>query len=165
MPTITVEDGTGVTGANSYITSAQATTYHDNHGNTDWTSDADTRTSSCIRGASWLDNYFLGMWKGAKTSSSQAMQWPRQEVTDEDGESIGSGTIPQRIKDANALAALAVPKEQQVDFPGSVKRVKGGSAEVEFAGGGMPSRERIDLIRELVLPYLKPGGRLLRGAG
>ena len=165
MPTITLEDGTGVTGANSYITTAQADTYHDNHGNTDWTTDADTKTSSCIRGAAWVDNYFLGQWKGAKSSSSQPMQWPRQNVTDEDGESVGSGTIPQRIKDANAMAALAVPKEQQVTYAGNVKRVKGGSAEVEFAGGGLMSRERIDLIYELVSPYLKSAGRLLRGAG
>ena len=71
-----VEDGTGVVGAESYATEAQATAYFSNRGVAAWT--AVENKEAALRKATdyMVQNYRLA-WKGCRVDPEQALDWPR----------------------------------------------------------------------------------------
>ena len=158
---LTVEIGTPSASSDSYVTLEAADLYHANRGNTDWTGTDAEKARMLRRGTQYMDNRYLARWKGTKATSGQALQWPRDSMTDEDGNGIDSDTIPQRIKDACCEAARTVPYTQKVSNPQNLKRVKAGSVEVEYATEA-PQREILDLVDELVRPFLYASGRIVR---
>lgn len=94
----------GGTTADSYVTVAEADTYHANFGNTDWSAIAtDALKEAALRkAAQYLDTK---SYQGIKTASTQALEWPRYDVVI-DGYLIPSDTIPTAIKNAQMEAAL-----------------------------------------------------------
>lgn len=80
--TLTVEDGSIVAGANSYVdpTSAVAVDFFDAHlYATAWAgATADDRTKACIMATRYVDQ--LITWKGAPVENDQPLAWPREEV-------------------------------------------------------------------------------------
>lgn len=157
---LTVEDGTVVSGADTYISLEAADLYHVNRGNTDWSGTDAERARAMRRGLQFIEGRFLGRLKGTKSTSGQAPQWPRDNMTDEDGNEVGADTIPQRVKDAQCEAARLVPYTQEVTIPSAIKSLKAGSVAVEFATA---SEERgiLDLVDELMRPYTE-SDRMLR---
>ena len=103
---LTVEDGSVVTGADSYISLTDADTYFTDRGSpTAWTSLADAAKESALRYATaWLDNNFV--WRGGIVDQDQVLSWPRYSVEDDEGRYIDSDIVPQVIKDAVCEAAL-----------------------------------------------------------
>jgi hypothetical protein len=104
--TIVVEDGTNVTGANSYISLADAKTYFNNRG--DQTFDALTpdKMGAClVRGASAMDYWLNGRWRGRRANQIQALDWPRIGMIDSDGYCVPKNTIPQKLKNAQCEIA------------------------------------------------------------
>lgn len=89
---------------------------------------ADTKASALVSATRNID---AQTWQGAKTVSSQALDWPRSGITD-----VESATVPQEVIDASILlAAMAVDDAdalQSANNEDNVKRSKAGSAEVEF---------------------------------
>ena len=76
-------------------------------------------------------------WDGTKTVSTQALQWPRDGVTNQCTTSaVTDGTVPDDIAYAMFLLANQLFVDSTIaDGSGTgsnVKRVKAGSAEVEF---------------------------------
>lgn len=76
-------------------------------------------------------------WSGTKTSAAQALEWPRDDAINGcTGESVTDGTIPDEIAEAEfELANQLFLDSTLADGTGTgsnVKRVKAGSAEVEF---------------------------------
>ena len=62
-----VEDGTGVSGAESYISVVDADDYHTNHGNTSWGSADTTAKEIALRKASeYLDGKYGKRWLGIR---------------------------------------------------------------------------------------------------
>jgi len=105
-----IEDGSGLPNANSYLSVAAADTYHvDYSGSTDWSGADNTAKERALRLATqYLDVRFNNRWKGVRVSQSQALAWPRSNVTNSDGCYLSSNEIPAAIKEATAESALRI---------------------------------------------------------
>jgi len=87
--------------ADSYITVADADTYHDNHlYATDWTGATTANKEKALKMATRILDEKIE-WSGTRTSSTQALGWGRTDVTD-DGQVVSSDSVPQSIKNATA---------------------------------------------------------------
>ena len=158
---LTVETGSASSSADSYIGLEAADLYHVNRGNADWTGTDTERSRALRRATQYIDNRYRMRWHGTKATSGQALTWPRSGMTDEDGNLISSSSLPQGLLDATCEAARGVPYTQKVSMPKGLKRVKAGSVEVEYAFESV-DREILDLAAELLAPYLKSTGHLVR---
>jgi len=162
---IVVEDGTGLATANSYISLADANTYHSDRANTAWASATEAaRNAALIKSAQWLDGKYRDRWIGFKADEDQSLCWPRYEAYDEDGYYIDSDAVPTRITYAQAEAALAIidgtDLTPTLDRGGKVRREKVGPIETEYFDGA-PSRTVLTVVSDLVRGYITgPGLRI-----
>jgi len=97
-----VEDGTIVTGANSYMTVAEYKAYWLERGVVGCEDDP-TIEASLVVSTQYID--LNNCWKGEIVSSAQTLDWPRSDVYDEQGRLIDASTIPTLLK--NSLAEYA----------------------------------------------------------
>ena len=76
-----VEDGTAKPDAESYISAADASTYHAARGNTDWAALTTLAKERALRRATdyMLQVYSL-QWAGVRHTTTQALDWPRDGV-------------------------------------------------------------------------------------
>ena len=156
----TVEDGTGVADANSYITLADADQYVDNtSGDSTWTAPAtDANKEKALRLATqYVDAEYADQWKGTASADNQSLDWPRAGVTLRDGYGIDSDEIPQALKDA--VCELAVDYlvngtlMADVSSPGSVKRKQAGPVSIEYFGADQVAWRRltVNLLSDLIV--------------
>lgn len=111
-----VEDGTGLTNANSYASVAEADAYHEAHLYADaWVEMETWRKEAALAQATRaLDTYVE--WRGARWSENQALRWPRAGVRDRDGYFIDDNSIPVWLKQATAeFARLLREKNREAD--------------------------------------------------
>lgn len=143
---LTVENGNGLTNAESYLAEADADTYHTNHsGSTDWSGATTARKEQALRKATqYLDGIYRLDWRGYRKTRDQALAWPRSDVFDQDGYLVDSASLPQALKDATAEAALLDITETdglapKVATPGAIKKtvdqVGTLRTEREYQGG------------------------------
>lgn len=155
MATLVLEDGTGVTGANSYITAAEALAILDVKPTQLAAFTALTPTEQdnyLIWASDWLDDYMD--WKGDKAVADSGLRWPRCGVFDRDGVMISLTTIPDQLKQAVAETAVwligneaAGSGGESSNLPEGIKRVKADVVEVEFfEGGSSDSQSGSDLL-------------------
>ncbi len=150
-----VEDGTGVTSANSYVLEDEFDEYCDARGTTPATGDAE---AALVRATQFIDTTYRTRFSGTKVNGrDQALQWPRTGATDDDAEEIEDDEIPQEIKDAvceAALRELEEPGSMQPDLErgGDIRRLKAGSVEIEY--GGAASAETTFTIIDNILAGL-----------
>jgi len=98
--TIIVEDGSLVANANSYVTTAELSTYASARGVTITGTAADL----LIQAMDYIESRnFIGY----RYTQDQALQWPRSYVYI-DGFMVAITTIPQLLKDAQCEVALAI---------------------------------------------------------
>lgn len=107
---LTVEDGTIVTGADSYCTLAYANAYHYARGNAvTWSDYNDVDLEHALRKATdYMLQKYGNRWMGYRKSSSQSLDWPRNYVPLNDLvalEYVSDTIVPNEVK--NACAALA----------------------------------------------------------
>ena len=89
------------TSANSYVTVADADTYHDSHlYATTWTAASTANKEKALKMATRILDEKIA-WTGTKTTDEQALAWGRSDVTD-DGYSVSSTIVPNPIKNATA---------------------------------------------------------------
>lgn len=123
--------------ANSYVTLAEADTYHDERlHNAEWSaaSSAD-KERAVIWATGVLEANFN--WYGIKRTREQSLQWPRYGVTDESGYTIDEDTIPVRLKDATSVLAYLLIVSDRTKLDGDsesagLKSLGIGSGEVEI---------------------------------
>jgi predicted nucleotide-binding protein len=99
--TIIVEDGTVVTGANSYVTLAEFKAWADAR-DIDYGTDAEV-TAQLYRAMDYLESL---NYKGTKANESQELQWPRHDVCI-DTYTVSSTEIPSKLKNAQYEAIKA----------------------------------------------------------
>lgn len=103
----TVEDGSIVLGANSYVSLDYANVYFADRGSpSDWV-DAyvDAQEAALIYATAWLDYTFS--WYSIIQDTDQVLGWPRTSYYDKEGRTIGgSGVIPTQVKNATCEMAL-----------------------------------------------------------
>lgn len=140
--TITVEDGTGLAGANSYLSTADADTYHANRGRSSWASlEADAKAAALVKAAEFIDAAYN--WIGSKKAKTQGLKWPRIQgldcsgnpvlLVDSDGFDIDA--VPQAVVNACAEAAFLSLSEdlfQDADPLGKIIRKKTDVLETEY---------------------------------
>lgn len=158
-----IEDGSIVTGANSYVDVVGAVAYATAFGINIGTDD--TITEQRLRKAMvYLENQ---EWRGNRSEAeTQALAWPRYGVS-YDGVYIDSDEIPQRLKDAQAQ--LVIEAMNGVEFWVStsastasrvVKRKKVDVLETEYMTPqelGETSRETasMPIVDQLLKPLLR----------
>lgn len=169
--TFVVEDGTGLSTANAYVTEANADQYHENYGNPSaWTDLTSAQKQQYIREATrYLDSVYALQWIGDRKESGQALDWPRAFAEDPDGFLRDDDSVPQEVQDACSLLALkAVSDTLLVDLSspsGNIvrDRTKVGEIEIETQyGGGSTNQKRYSLIEGLLLPLLANRNRVYR---
>jgi len=159
--TFTVEDGSGVAGANSYTTEDVFDDYTDLHAYAVTVGDTE---AALVRASTALDGTYRHLYPGTRTNGrDQGLDWPRTGAVDMNGVTIPDDEIPQEIIDATCELALRELNSPGSTLPdtaasGQAKRLKAGSVEIEFwatSSGGtapLPSFSNIDAILGSLLP-------------
>ena len=171
--TLTVEDGTGLADANTYIALADADAYFANRINDTWLNGTDDqRSSALIQATQYLDSRYT--FKGVPLTDTQALQWPRQappyqttvgfitEVYAGDSTLTAQLAWPvQRVKDATCEAALRAlsgglytDEDSRIVTSEKVDVVAVTYAEHSRNGGQV----RIAIIDDLLKPVLASNG-------
>jgi hypothetical protein len=168
---LTVEDGSGLSNADAYVSEADADTYHAAHsGSTDWSgADSSTKEQAIRLATQFLDAKFNDRWKGKRANSGQALAWPRSYVNDADDYEVASTSLPQTLVDACCEAALKVVEGDtlvdDVTDPGGIKEtmVKVGpiTDKTVFTGGSQIKAYR--LIAMLLRHLVNDGNVMERG--
>lgn len=171
--TLIVETGTGDSAAESYISVADADTYHDKFGNASWALLDDTFKEGFLRQATFfmLGRYRM-RWLGRRVLITQALDWPRVGVVLED---FGGGQgrngmgsyglfqvsytiVPIEVKYACAeLALRASVGPLLADQQQKVLMETVGPVSVKYDEQS-PQSVRYVQVDELVRVYLLAGG-------
>lgn len=137
--TLEVEDGTGKANAESYISVADADTYHAGRGNTSWTGLTEPQKEQRLRIATdYMVEVYRTRWAGLRVSTAQALDWPRYDVPRRDAGGFPDyyphDQVPDAVKRACAeLAARATPGTSlAADVAPLATRVKVGPIEKEY---------------------------------
>lgn len=136
---IIVETGASMASSNSYLSLASANSYFYELGITTWTGPDTSLEGTLIRAARYMETL---PWRGLKTLSTQALEWPRRDVVDHNNYYISSTAIPLRIKQAQAELAL--------------RYLSGGNPAPDLSQTGGVVRERVDVIE---IEYDRSGKR------
>ena len=153
------EDGSIVTGAESYCSVADASAYHTARGNAAWAALAsDTVREQCLRKATdYMEQVYRSRWQGCRVSETQALSWPRYDVEVE-GYAVDSDIVPTEVKNACAeLALKASAADLNPDLTQGVLSEQVGSIQVTYDKAS-PQFTRYRAIDALLSPYLKAGG-------
>lgn len=140
-PDLIVETGSGVPGANSWITLDEADAYHEAYGNAAWAPLTDEEKKAALRRATnYIVGAYSGKWKGVRTYEEQTLPWPRQKVYDYDNQLIPDDVIPTALKDAQAEAGFREAIAPNSLLPdrgagGTITSVSAGSVSVSFDKG------------------------------
>lgn len=151
---IVVEDGTGLSTAEAYITVADADTYFANRGNAAWAALTTTAKEQALRaGADYMQAVYGGAWAGCKLKITQALDWPRTAV-------LYPTTLPVEIMRANAeLALRASTGTLLADQGAQVVSETVGPVSVTYAAGARQST-RYAAVDNMVRRWMKGAGSL-----
>jgi len=138
---IIIEDGTGLSTAESYISVADATTYLDNRGKSGFSSLAtDALREQALRKATdYMEQKWRLKWTGLKNSTTQALSFPRTNCKYQDTAQgqffVDNNVVPPEVGEACAeLAELSITEDFNVILDRQTKREKIDVLEVEYVG-------------------------------
>jgi hypothetical protein len=150
-----VEDGTGLTDAESYVSLEFSDAYLASVGATSWAVAIVSAREMALRKATeYVELAYK--WRGLRVNSEQALSWPRGRVI-RDNIELPTNAIPLELRRAVAqLAVKALTADLMPDVnPDVVTREKVGPLEVEYdkpRNGGLVRYSAIDnLLKELYL--------------
>lgn len=155
---IVVEDGSVVTGANSYATEAELQAYADARGITV----AGQTDEDLLKAMDYLETQpFIGR----KSTQGQPLQWPRDGVVI-DGYSYEASNLPRELKEALLVIAISIDQglDPLADLAPALKRkrVKAGSVESEKEyQDGAASRTISQSISRALRKLVRAGGAQL----
>lgn len=136
MDKLIVEDGTGVVGADSYVSIEEANIYHTKMGNDAWVSSADDEKKAAYlrRAARWLDGVYGIRAGGVKKFDMQGLLFPEVGAFYINGTPVDPDSIPQAYKDAQCEAALLA--------------LQGVSLTIDVTGGAQLKRRKVDVLEK-----------------
>lgn len=132
-----VEDGTGVTDADAYISLADAEAQYLKRFGEAWSGTDAAKEASIIRATRFVDSLkFVGSPVGKR---AQSLEWPRKDATDRNGFEIAQTELPIEVERATAIfafAELTTPGvlTPEIDRTGLTKSETVGPISVEYAG-------------------------------
>lgn len=145
----TVEDGTGVVDANSYIAEAEFRSYHADRGVDVTTLTQAQVEQSCVRATDYIDKRFGRRFRGWRESKSQGLEWPRIDAIDNDGYLLD--LLPKQLRHATAEYALRAHYLGQLAPDPALQvptRDTTGSGTTESAGQVRSKTEKVGPIEE-----------------
>ncbi len=167
---LVIEDGTGKTDADSYLSLADCDTYHTAKGDfATWDASEDALQEVALRQATaWIDTKFRLRWKGTRTNETQALTWPRSSVVDEDDFTLDTDAMPQRLFDCTAEMALKALSETLMpdqETPGAIERekVKVGPLEEDITYSGASQQKLYAFAEAMLRGLIRPGSYVERG--
>lgn len=155
---ITVEDGSGVAGANSYISIADAKAWASSRGLTFPTVDADVE-KVLLSAMDYLES-LRAQYSGSKSDPANPLQWPRQKAT-LDGVLILPTVIPTELKSAQVQLAYEA-QTTELQPTGSGQEVASEQVDVlnvsYFKRGLSTVQPQFNKALAFLQPLLKTGG-------
>lgn len=140
---LTIEDGTGVAGADAYWSIAQIKTYAESRGLQFDDTDVDPAEAAARRAATWLDATYRRRLPGQRVKGrAQGLEWPRKYAYDVDNEAISDTEVPPEWLRAYGEASIRELAQPGVLSPDVVvgrieKSVSvAGAVSVTFADDG-----------------------------
>ena len=139
------EDGTGLAGANAYVSVEFADEYFSARKNEAWiTLDSAAKEAAIIKATDYLDAVYWGKWQGEKLKVDQALAFPRKPFG-----------MPAKFKFAVCeLAIKANSGELLSDIERLTTKEKVGSIEVEYSSSADPTT-KYAYVCSLLKPFLK----------
>ena len=174
MP-LTIVATSGASNANSYLTEAEADAYFESRVALVPPWSAASKVVLLVMATRVLDAAFRGqkflvtarpgltaywkvgrLWTGAPATTTQRLAWPRIGMVDQNGNAIGSGVIPQDLKDATAeLAGQLGTEDRTLDSDIVVRgitSVGAGSVSIGFRDSGVFPQAIPQAALDLILP-------------
>lgn len=122
-----VEDGTGLSNAESYASVADADAYHLSMGNTAWTGAEQLKEKALRRATQYLDAWYR--FRGERLLLTQSLEFPRVGVTD----LLPDWPMKNLVAATCELALRALSGTLISDTEGeSIRREKVGPIETEY---------------------------------
>jgi hypothetical protein len=157
--TLIVEDGSVVTGAESYISVAEADAYHEKRGNATWDA-IDDKEALLRKATDYMTGKYRLRWAGSRADSSQSLDWPRVNVPVSDTYSRSyypSDSVPNEVKQACAILALKANSTELIaDKEQKVISVQVGPISTTYEPSSSTA-VRYSEVDNLLSPYLKSG--------
>jgi hypothetical protein len=161
---LNVETGAGSANSEAYASVADFKSYCDARG-ISYAALSDAQIEQRLRlGADYMVSVYRDAWAGNRVSSTQALDWPRQNVTMKDGpgqnlypDYYPNNAVPDAVKRANIELANRAGSPLIPDETQAVKRKKVGPVEVEYADYSRATRT-YRAIDTLLAPLLAAGG-------
>lgn len=168
---LVVEDGTGLSTAEAYISEVDADTYFNARTvPAAWSSASSAEKEAALRmAAEYMDSTYGLRWKGTRTEVDQALDWPRYDVEDRDGNVLDATVLPTALVRANAelasrqLSAELMPDVDAGESGITSESVKAGpvSQTVQFAGTKSTAK-RFPKVDRMLSDLVRPGGEIRR---
>jgi len=145
------EDGTGLAGANAYVSVEFADEYFSARGNQPWVGlDNAAKEAAIIKATDYLEAGFWGKWRGGEIKKGHAPGFPRKPFG-----------MPAKFKSAVCeLAIRANAGELLSDVERLTTKEKVGSIEVEYAQNADPAT-KYAYVASLLKPFLKPSSAMV----
>lgn len=147
------------TNANTYCTLAEANTYHESRNFVDnWTAASDDEKNRALANATRLLDHWYS-WRGYPTTTTQALQWPRNGVLDHlQWSYIVSTVIPSGLKEATAEFARQLIEgdrtAQLAQVDQGLSSLTAGPISLSFTGeGGATAPVVPDAVSSLIYPW------------
>lgn len=160
-----VEDGTGVTGANSYVSVEEIRAYCEQRGISLPTASSEVEVMAVLA-FDYIES-FRTSYKGRTTKPNQRTSWPRSRVVI-DCEPLPEDLIPWQIKEAQCQATgEALETDLMPNSTAAIKKEKVDVLEVEYqasADSGVPATfPKIDSKLEVLMGSSGFRVRVVRG--
>jgi len=157
---LTIEDGSIVSGANSYITDAEFTAYADARSVT-YAATAELREPFIIKAMDYLESFEYDGYR--VEPDNQLFNFPRHTIY-ANGRWIVSTTIPREIKNAQIEAAIAAISQDLLitSTNQNIQKEKLDVMEVSYFSRGKNSKVRLDSVNRWLCPFLIDTAKLVR---
>lgn len=158
-----VEDGTGLSTAESYASVATLTAYATARG-LSLTGTEAVKETQLREATAYLDGKYRHRYIGSRANSDQALAWPRELAVDADGYLLASDELPDAVVNACCRAAYLINAgndlRPSLARGGQIVSVKvEGAVEVHYAPGASTETAWTAISSELSA-VLKPRGVL-----
>lgn len=170
---IIIEDGTAKVDAEAYVSEADATTYLTKRGKGDAWDLVDDKEAALRNATDYMTQVYRARWTGYRRTSTQRLDWPREnvELPDAPGGAYGyppyldNDVVPEEVRNACAeLALLSASTTLNPTLTRAKSSVVIGPIQTVYDPASSES-PRFPAVDAMLAPYLSGGGvtrRLVR---